>query len=126
METIHLEECYYTALTQKEITALITDELEQNIEAGDEIRVQKPEPTMYRRYIVKNVKRIRVDEITQKMVQKLGYTSKEILKTDMRLQNTKKLYYYIELKNGKCNCSHEKTKEQKTCNSIYCTEHNTT
>ena len=45
METIHLEECYYTALTQKEITALITDELEQNIEAGDEIRVQKPAPS---------------------------------------------------------------------------------
>ena len=67
METIHLEECYYTALTQKEITALITDELEQNIEAGDEIRVQKPEPPMYGTYIVKNVKRIRVDEITQKM-----------------------------------------------------------
>lgn len=126
METIHLKECCYTALTQKEITALITDELEQNIEAGDEIRVQKPEPPMYRRYIVKNVKRIRVDEITQQMVQKLGYTSKEILKTEMGLQNTKKLYYYIELKNGKCNCSHEKTKEQKTCNSIYCTEHNTT
>lgn len=126
METIHLEECYYTALTQKEITALITDELEQNIEGGDEIRVQNPEPPMYRRYIVKNVKRIRVDEITQKMVQKLGYTSKEILKTEMGLQNTKKLYYYIELKNGKCNCSHEKTKEQKTCNSIYCTGHNTT
>lgn len=126
METIHLEECYYTALTQKEITALITDELEQNIEAGDEIRVQKPEPPMYGRYIVKNVKRIRVDEITQEMVQKLGYTSKEILKTEMGLQNTKKLYYYIELKNGKCICSHEKTKEQKTCNSIYCTEHNTT
>lgn len=126
METIHLEECYYTALTQKEITALITDELEQNIEVGDEIRVQKPEPPMYRRYIVKNVKRIRVDEITQKMVQKLGYTSKEILKTEMGLQNTKKLYYYIELKNGKCICSHEKTKEQKTCNSIYCTGHNTT
>lgn len=126
METIHLEECYYTALTQKEITALITDELEQNIEAGDEIRVQKPEPPMYGTYIAKNVKRIRVDEITQKMVQKLGYTSKEILKTDMGLQNTKKLYYYIELKNEKCNCSHEKTKEQKTCNSIYCTEHNTT
>lgn len=81
---------------------------------------------MYRRYIVKNVKRIRVDEITQQMVQKLGYTSKEILKTEMGLQNTKKLYYYIELKNEKCNCSHEKTKEQKTCNSIYCTEHNTT
>lgn len=126
METIHLEECYYTALTQKEITALITDELEQNIEAGDEIRVQKSEPPMYEAYIVKNVKRIRVDEITQEMVQKLGYTSKEILKTDIGLQNTKKLYYYIELKNGKCNCSHEKTKEQKTCNSIYCTEHNTT
>ena len=126
METIHLEECYYTALTQKEITALITDELEQNIEAGDEIRVQKPEPPMYARYIVKNVERIRVDEITQEMVQKLGYTSKEILKTEMEIQNTKKLYYYIELKNGKCNCSHEKTKEQKTCNSIYCTEHNTT
>ena len=126
METIHLEECYYTALTQKEITALITDELEQNIEAGDEIRVQKPEPPMYGRYIVKNVERIRVDEITQEMVQKLGYTSKEILKTDIGLQNTKKLYYYIELKNRKCNCSHEKTKEQKTCNSIYCTEHNTT
>ena len=126
METIHLEECYYTALTQKEITALIIDELEQNIEVGDEIRVQKPEPPMYGRYIVKNVERIRVDEITQEMVQKLGYTSKEILKTDIGLQNTKKLYYYIELKNGKCNCSHEKTKEQKTCNSIYCTEHNTT
>lgn len=126
METIHLEECYYTALTQKEITALITDELEQNIEAGDEIRVQKPEPPMYGVYIVKNVERIRVDEITQKMAQKLGYTSKEILKTDMGLQNTKKLYYYIELKNGKCNCSHEQTKEQKTCNLIYCTEHNTT
>lgn len=126
METIHLEECYYIALTQKEITALITDELEQNIEAGDEIRVQKPEPPMYRRYIIKNVKRIRVDEITQQMVQKLGYTSKEILKTEMGLQNTKKLYYYIELKNEKCNCSHEKIKEQKTCNSIYCTEHNTT
>lgn len=126
METIHLEECYYTALTQKEITALITDELEQNIEAGDEIRVQKPEPPMYRRYIVKNVERIRVDEITQEMVQKLGYTSKEILKTEMGLQNTKKLYYYIELKNGKCNCSHEKAKEQKICNLIYCTEHNTT
>ena len=126
METIHLEECYYTALTQKEITALITDELEQNIEAGDEIRVQKPDPPMYGTYIVKNVKRIRVDEITQKMAQKLGYTSKEILKTDIGLQNTKKLYYYIELKNGKCNCSYEKTKEQKTCNLIYCTEHNTT
>ena len=126
METIHLEECYYTALTQKEITALITDELEQNIEAGDEIRVQKPEPPMYGVYIVKNVERIRVDEITQKMAQKLGYTSKEILKTDMGLRNTKKLYYYIELKNGKCICSHEKTKEQKTCNLIYCTEHNTT
>lgn len=126
METIHLEECYYTALTQKEITALITDELEQNIEAGDKIRVQKPEPPMYGTYIVKNVKRIRVDEITQKMAQKLGYTSKEILKTDIGLQNTKKLYYYIELKNGKCNCSHKKTKEQKTCNLIYCTEHNTT
>lgn len=126
METIHLEECYYTALRQKEITALITDELEQNIEPEDEIRVQKHDPPMYSRYIVKNVKRIRVDEITQKMVQKLGYTSKEILKTEMGLQNTKKLYYYIELKNGKCNCSHEKTKEQKTCNSIYCTEHNTT
>lgn len=81
---------------------------------------------MYRRYIVKNVERIRVDEITQEMAQKLGYTSKEILKTDMGLQNTKKLYYYIELKNGKCNCSHEKTKEQKTCNLIYCTKHNTT
>ena len=64
---------------------------------------------MYGRYIVKNVKRIRVDEITQEMVQKLGYTSKEILKTEMGLQNTKKLYYYIELKNEKCNCSHEKT-----------------
>lgn len=126
METIHLEECYYTALRQKETTALITDELEQNINPGDEIRVQKHDPPMYSRYIVKNVKRIRVDEITQKMVQKLGYTSKEILKTEMGLQNTKKLYYYIELKNGKCNCSHEKTKEQKTCNSIYCTEHNTT
>jgi len=126
METIHLEECYYTALKQKETTALITDELEQNINPGDEIRVQKPEPPMYGTYIVKNVKRIRVDEITQKMVQKLGYTSKEILKTEMGLQNTKKLYYYIELKNEKCNCSHEKTKEQKTCNSIYCTEHNTT
>ena len=126
METIHLEECYYTALTQKEITALITDELEQNIKVGDEIRVQKPEPPMYEIYIVKNVERIRVDEITQEMVQKLGYTSKEILKTDIGLQNTKKLYYYIELKNGKCNCSHEKTKEQKTCNLIYCTEHNTT
>ena len=126
METIHLEECYYTALKQKEITALITDELEQNIEARDVIRVQKPEPPMYEAYIVKNVKRIRVDEITQEMAQKLGYTSKEILKTDIGLQNTKKLYYYIELKNGKCNCSHEKTKEQKTCNSIYCTEHNTT
>ena len=126
METIHLKERYYIALKQKEITALITDELEQNIEAGDEIRVQKPEPPMYGTYIVKNIKRIRVDEITQKMTQKLGYTSKEILKTDMGLQNTKKLYYYIELKNGKCNCSHEKTKEQKTCNLIYCTEHNTT
>ena len=126
METIHLEECYYTALKQKEITALITDELEQNIEAGDEIRVQKPEPPMYEIYIVKNVERIRVDEITQEMVQKLGYTSKEILKTEMGIQNIKKLYYYIELKNEKCNCSHEKTKKQKTCNSIYCTEHNTT
>ena len=126
MEIIYLNDCFYTALNQGEITALITDELEQNIEAGDEIRVQKPEPPMYEAYIVKNVKRIRVDEITQEMVQKLGYTSKEILKTDIGLQNTKKLYYYIELKNGKCNCSHEKTKEQKTCNLIYCTEHNTT
>ena len=78
METIHLEECYYTALRQKEITALITDELEQNIEPGNEIRVQKHDPPMYSRYIVKNVKRIRVDEITQKMVQKLGYTSKDL------------------------------------------------
>ena len=55
METTHVEECYYTALTQKEITALITDELEQNIEAGDEIRVQKPESPMYGTYIVKNI-----------------------------------------------------------------------
>ena len=101
METIHLEECYYTALTQKEITALITDELEQNIEAGDEIRVQKPEPPMYGTYIVKNVKRIRVDEITQKMAQKLGYTSKEILKTDMGLQNTKKTILLYRTKKRK-------------------------
>lgn len=126
METIHLDECFYTALKQKEITALITDELEQNIEPEDEIRVQKHDPPMYGTYIVKNVKRIRVDEITKEMMQKLGYTSKEILIEHIGLQNTKKLYYYIELKNGKCNCSHEKIKEQKTCNSIYCTEHNTT
>ena len=43
METIHLEECYYTALKQKEITALITDELEQNIEAGETRTVQGKE-----------------------------------------------------------------------------------
>ena len=125
METIHLDECFYTALRQKEITALITDELEQNIEPENEIRVQKHDPPMYGTYIVKNVKRIRVDEITKEMMQKLGYTSKEILIEHIGLHNTKKLYYYIELQN-ECNCSHEKTKEQKTCNSIYCTEHNIT
>lgn len=131
METIHLDDCFYAALKQKEITALITDELEQNIEPEDEIKVQKPkDPTMisppiYRHYIVTKAKRIRVDEITKEMMQKLGYTSKEILIEHIGLHNTKKLYYYIELQN-ECNCSHEKIKEQKTCNSIYCTEHNIT
>ena len=97
MEIIYLNDCFYTALNQGEITALITDELVQDIKSGDQIRIQKPEPPMYRTYMVTNIKRIRVDEITKEMAQKLGYVSKEILIKHMGLHNIKKLYYYIEV-----------------------------
>lgn len=41
MEIIYLNDCFYTALNQGEITALITDELVQDIKSGDQIRIQK-------------------------------------------------------------------------------------
>ena len=97
METLYLNDCFYIALIQGEISALITDELVHDIKSGDTIRVQKLEPPMYRTYMVTNIKRIRIDEITKEMMQKLGYVSKEILIKQMGLHNIKKLYYYIEV-----------------------------
>lgn len=110
MEIIYLNDCFYTALNQGEITALITDELAQDIKSGDQIRIQKLEPPMYRTYMVTNIKRIRVDEITKEMMQKLGYVSKEILIKQMGLHNIKKLYYYIEVQD-EYNYSSQKIEE---------------